>query len=144
MSQHNFTSKLSSSGRKKMSSKKNQPSSSKEKSNDLSQSLFTQGSKDQVFTTSETQTQGSKDQASKLLMQGSKDQVSDFKIPPSGTCTRSDTPTPPPSPGKLSKVTHSFVYELVKEVVSKFVTLAILEETLAKYQKHGLRPNPNF
>ena len=34
----------------------------------------------------------------------------------------------------LSKVTHSFVYELVKEVVSKFVTLAILEETLAKYQ----------
>ena len=118
-----------------MSNKKIHPAASKEKNNAMSQVLFeSQGSKDQVVVL-ETQMQGSKDQALGNETQGSKDQALDYKIPPSGTITRSDAPTSPPSPSKmLSKVTHSFVYELVKEVVSKFVTLAILEETLAKYQ----------
>ena len=124
-----FKSKLSSSvSRKKMSNKKIHPAASKEKNNAMSQVLFeSQGSKDQVVIL-ETQMQGSKDQALGNETQGSKDQALDYKIPPSGKITRSDAPTSPPSPSKmLSKVTHSFVYELVKEVVSKFVTLAILE-----------------
>ena len=83
----------------------------------------------------EIQMQGSKDQASGSRMQGSKDQASDIKIPPLVQLFKTIPPYYLQVQARcLVKSPTLFVYELVKEVVTKFVTLAILEETLEKYQ----------
>jgi len=79
-----------------------------------------QGSKEQVHNDSVHDAAASASQDSQPIAPGQRD--------------RSDVPPPQPSSDKrLTKVTHSFVYELVKAVEQNYVSLAILEDKLETY-----------
>ena len=89
-----------------------------------------------VFVVKETQSQGSEDHEADLFEASNPEGESqDIQIAPSGRVARSVSPTPPPNSKHLDKVTLAFVYELVKEVVPKFLSLATVEERLTEFEK---------
>ena len=89
-----------------------------------------------AMSVKETQSQGSEDQeaAGSIQAPNPEGESQEFQIPPSGTVARSVSPTPPPPSDHLDKVTLAFVYELVKEVVPKFLSLAAVEERLTEFE----------
>ena len=87
-----------------------------------------------VFVVQETQFQRSEDQEAVNLVPDPEGESQDLLIAPSGTVARSVSPTPPPVSDKLDKVTLAFVYELVKDVVPKFMSLAAVEERLTNFE----------
>ena len=87
-----------------------------------------------VFVVHETQFQRSGDQGAVNLASNPEGESQDLLIAPSGTVTRSISPTPSSPSDKMDKVTLAFVYQLVKEVMPKFLSLATTEERLTNYE----------
>ena len=89
-----------------------------------------------ALSVKETQSQRSEDQEAvdSFRAPNPEGESQDFQIPPSGRVARSVSPTPPPPSDHLDKVTLAFVYEVVKEVVHKFMSLAAVEERLTNFE----------
>ena len=89
-----------------------------------------------AMSVKETQSQGSEDQeaAGSIQAPNPEGESQAFQIPPSGTVASSVSPAPPPPSDHLDKVTLAFVYELVTEVLPKFLSLAAVEERLTDFE----------
>ena len=95
-----------------------------------------------ALSVKETQSQGSEDQeaAGSIQAINPEGESQEFQISPSGTVARSVSPTPSPPSDHLDKVTLAFVYELVNEVVPKFLSLAAVEERLTEFEWLKVKP----